>query len=219
MKLDLLKFFKIVEDESYCIIKSFELDYNQGSDIDIFCFDIQSFSKKIISIANEYLQYGYELKINNSRDLHWHIDIVKDKKIEIRFDIYGTIPYYKNINVKECLFSSIVENRLVKEIDEVKIYFQSFIDEMIIRYLEYIEYYKLRPDKVKHLDFILREIKKDEDNKKFFDRLHYYTKLPQILEPEKEYSRIDILKDIITKIKQTPINELPKKIIKKLKRG
>jgi predicted nucleotide-binding protein (sugar kinase/HSP70/actin superfamily) len=49
--------------------------------------------------------------------------------------------------------------------------------------------------------------------------LHYYTKLPQILEPEKKYSKVDIVKEIITKIKQTPINELPKKIIKKLKRG
>jgi len=59
----------------------------------------------------------------------------------------------------------------------------------------------------------------DEDNKKFLNKLHYYTKLPQILEPEKKYSKIDIIKEVVIKIKQTPINELPKKIIKKLKKG
>jgi len=218
MSVDLLEFFKNVEDENYCIIKSFELDYSQGSDIDIFCFDIQSFSKKVITIANKYIDKGYIIQINNSRELHWHIDIIKDTKIEIRFDLYGTMPYYKNINVKEALFSSIIENRIFETINDVKIYKQLLVDELLLRYIEYIEYYKLRPDKVKHLDFILKEIKNDEDNKLFLDKLHYYTKLPQILEPEKKYTILDTIKEILNKIKQTPINELPNKTIKFIKR-
>jgi intein/homing endonuclease len=59
---------------------------------------------------------------------------------------------------------------------------------------------------------------KDNPYYKLVGLNNYYTKLPQILEPEKEYSKIDIIKEVISKIKQTPIRELPKKIIKKLKR-
>ena len=39
--------------------------------------------------------------------------------------------YQKKIQNKECLFSSIVENRIYKEFDGVKIYFQSKIDELM----------------------------------------------------------------------------------------
>ena len=218
MSINLLEFFKNVEDENYCIIKSFKLDYTQGSDIDIFCFDIKSFSNKLLMVANQYVSKGYIVKINDSRETHWHIDLIKDNKIEIRFDLYNSMPQYKNILIKDALFSSIVENRFFETIDEVKIYKQSLIDELLLRYIEYIEYYKLRPDKVKHLDFILKKIENDEDNKLFLDKLHYYTKLPQVLEVGKKNDLSMILSEIKTKLQQTPLKELPKKTIKFIKR-
>jgi hypothetical protein len=217
MRLNLLEFFKNLQDENYCIIKDIEIiDYKKGSDIDIFCFNLNSFSKKILAISNKYISKGYTLSINNERELHWHIDFLKDNKIEIRFDLYGAMPSYKNVLIKDALFSSVVENRVIKEMNNVKIYHQSIIDEALIKYLEYLENYKLRPDKVKHLDYILKNVQ-ESDKKKFLDKLHYYTKLPQVLDLKSESDLIRIFKETIPKIKATPINKLPKKIINFLK--
>ncbi len=202
MKIELAYFFKMLENENYCIVKRGDIEkFKIGSDFDIFCFDLNSFSKIIIQSFQKYLKDGYTLNINDSREDQWHIDLVKDKQIIVRFDLYGGMPDYKNIQVKDALFSSIIENRVVEhiKIDDVdtKIYYPCIVDEIIIKYLEYIEHYKLRPDKVKHLDYVLKQIKTDEDNIKFLDKLHYYTKFTKELEV-KEISYFNKFIDYIT---------------------
>jgi hypothetical protein len=220
-------FFEKLDNEYYCIVKRGDIEkYISGSDFDIFCFDMQSFSKKVISASQEYIKDGYELKINDSRSAHWHIDLLKDGNIEIRFDLYNTMPSYKNINVKNSLFSSIVENRVSELVmlndKSIRIYYPSLVDEIIIKYIEYIEHYKLRPDKVKHLDYVLEKIEKDEDNKKFIDKLHFYTSFSRDLEVKKkslfEYFGHWFLKIavVIKYIKNYGIFETSKKIKKRL---
>lgn len=189
-EINLADFFEVVQDENYCIVKRGDIEkYKSGADFDIFCFDIQSFSKKIIAISQDYIKNDYELKINDSRETHWHIDLLQDKKIVIRFDLYAAMPSYKNINVKDGLFSSIVENRVEEEIvldeENIKVYYPSLVDEIIIKYLEYIENYQLRPEKVKHLDYILEKLEEDSDNKKFLDKLHFYTSFSKNIETRK----------------------------------
>jgi hypothetical protein len=222
-EINLADFFELVQDENYCIVKRGDIEkYKAGADFDIFCFDMQSFSKKIIISSQTYINDGYELKINDSRETHWHIDLLKDKKIIIRFDLYSSLPSYKNINVKDGLFSSVVENRFEENIvlndKSIKIYYPSLVDEIIIKYLEYIENYKLRPDKVKHLDYVLEKLEEDSDNKKILDKLHFYTSFPKDLTAKKKNDFIALIKEIIIKVKATPINELPSKIVKFIKK-
>jgi hypothetical protein len=53
------------------------------------------------------------------------------------------------------------------------------LDELVLRYAEYITWFRTRPDKVKHLDFILAAVGNDDAARNaFFDRLHRYTALP-----------------------------------------
>lgn len=222
MKLNLLEFFRNLEDEVYCIIKYSDITkYKEGSDIDIFCYNLKSYSKKILEVANNYVSQDFSINVSNNHVKHWHIDIMQNNKIEIRFDLYETMPSYRNILVKEALFSSIIENSVVMNVEEIKVYVPSVVDETIIRYLEYIENYQLRPDKVKHLNYILDNIEDEKDNKKFLDKLHFYTKIPQILEVKKSNPFItffSIVEEIKIKIKMTPINELPQKSIGFLKK-
>ena len=142
-KIVLFDFFKEVSDELYCINKRGDIEkYREGSDIDIFCMNIKTFSQKILNIAKIYIKEGYEIRVNNTRDKHWHIDFYNDDKLIIRFDLYASMPNYNKINIKESLFSSIVENRVQESINlnnaDVVVYYPSAIDEVIIRYLEYI---------------------------------------------------------------------------------
>jgi hypothetical protein len=222
-EINLADFFEVVQDENYCIVKRGDIEkYKAGADFDIFCFDMQSFSKKIIISSQTYINDGYELKINDSRNTHWHIDLLKDKKVEIRFDLYSSLPSYKNINIKDGLFSSIIENRVEENIlldnKKIKVFYPSLVDEIIIKYLEYIENYKLRPDKVKHLDYILEKLEEDSDNKIFLDKLHFYTSFSKDLTPNKKNDYSDLLKEIIVKVKATPLKELPKKAIRFIKK-
>lgn len=184
--IDLDEFFFQISDEIYCIIK---LDrkfpfYKSGDDIDIFCYDIISLSQKILKIGNKYVNNGYEIKITNSPFyLHIYVDFFLNDNLEFRFDLYGVLPYYKNIRIKPALFSSIIENAIPQkrmfQNQEYNIFVPNEIDEMLIRYIEYIEWYNQRPDKIKHLDYILDN---SDNNRRIrvFDKIHYYTELPPI---------------------------------------
>jgi len=217
--INLEEIFKKLENEKYCVVKTFKLDYKEGSDIDIFCYDLKSFSKKLLYVLNNLSINNINIKVIYKNDKHWYIDVLQDKKIDIRFDLYGDMPNYKKVLVKDCLFSSIIENCIVNEINSIKIKQPCLIDDVILRYLEYIENYELRPDKIKHLDYIVSKIENNEKLKKeFLNKLHFYTKLPEVLEAQKRKNYLAILKEIISKIKQTPIKELPKKIMKNIRR-
>jgi hypothetical protein len=221
MEINLIDFFKIIQYENYCIIKRGDIEkYKGGSDFDIFCFDIKSFSQKIITASQKYVESGYILKINDSRNNHWHVDLLKNAKIEIRFDLYSSMPIYKNINIKEGLFSSIIENKISESIllsdEKILVYYPALVDEIIIRYLEYIENYQLRPDKIKHLDYIVEKL--DEKNKKeFLEKLHIYTSLPRDLSIKNKNNFLDLFNEIIFKIKITPFENIPSKAIKFIK--
>jgi len=222
-EINLTDFFQVVEDESYCIVKRGDIEnYKAGADFDIFCFDMHSFSKKVIMSSQPYLNDGYELKINNSRQTHWHIDLVAEKKITIRFDLYCSLPDYQNINVKDGLFSSIIENRVEENVvlngKIIKVYYPSLVDEIIIKYLEYVENYKLRPDKVKHLDYVLEKLEEDSDNKRFLEKLHFYTAIPKDLSVKKKNEFLNVVKETILKVKATSLDDLPKKTISFVKK-
>jgi len=172
-KLDLIDIFDSLKNEQYCIVKK-SLDfpeYEEGEDIDIFCYFVERIIEKILFKLKDY---NFEIKVKKENK-RAYIDLLKDDKIYFRFDIYGKMPKYKNILIKDAFFSSIIENSHFE--NNIKV--PSKIDEMIIRYLEYQEYYAQRPDKIKHIEYIKEYL--NEDNKKiFFDKLNYYTELPPL---------------------------------------
>lgn len=188
--INLDEFFFNISDRIYCIVKldeNFPV-YKTGDDIDIFCYDIISLSKKILAVGNKYVNNRYEMKITSDLNYqHIYIDFFLESKLEFRFDLYGALPYYSNIRIKPALFSSIIENAVPKtrtfQNQKYDIFLPNETDEMLIRYIEYIEWYKQRPDKIKHLNYILS----NSDEKKritLLDKIHYYTELP-LIEPIK----------------------------------
>ena len=201
-KINLDEFFFNVSDEIYCIIKLKKEfpDYSRGDDIDIFCYNSISFSKKILKTGNNYVNNGYEIKVASFSDYDQsYIDFFYNDNLEFRFDLYGTLPHYKNIKIRPALFSSIIENAIPRkrtfEDQEYSIYVPNAIDEMVIRYIEYIEWYRQRPDKIKHLDYILNN---SDDNVRItlLDKIHYYTELPPV-EPSKTKRQKKIIRKIL----------------------
>lgn len=186
MKIDLLALFKLIVNESYVVIKpSSKLpDYDVGSDIDIFCYHADQIGEKISGFLTDYLDEQSTISVTDS-PFKMHVDFIINNEINFRFDLYKKLPEYKNINLKSAFFSSVIESAITHELSHnevsavVKV--PSVTDDLILRYVEYHEYYAARPDKIKHIDYIQDKISNSEsDRVKMFDKLHYYTEFPQV---------------------------------------
>jgi len=218
-KLNLLSIFKLLENEMYCVVKKSLIfpQYEVGDDIDIFCYSKDKITE-IILFGLKDLTTDYQIKLHTT-EYQNHLDLILNRKIYFRFDIYQRLPSYQSFFIKEALFSSVIENfefRMIKVPNQ--------IDEMILRYLEYHEWYAQRPDKIKHIEYVNEYL--NEDNRKlFFDKLHYYTKIRpfeyKIVKHSffrETYKYIQMKFNILrNSIQSYGFNETLKKIIERLK--
>ncbi len=190
-RLNLIGFFDELKTEIYCVIKlNAEFPhYVKNSDIDIFCFDITVIAQKILSFGNNYVDNGWRITVTTISEHQIHIDFYFSGEylLDFRFDVYGRLPTYAKIQIKPAFFSTIVENRIF---NDKGIYVPSKIDDLILRYVEYIEYYDMRPDKIKHINYIL-QCSTNNEQKLLLDKLHYYTEIPLIVELHKNENRFD----------------------------
>lgn len=183
-KLNLDRFFSAVREQIYVIVKLDHFpNYYKGSDIDVFCYDKNEFAKVILSVGNRYLDQGFEIKVTSKGESQTYIDFYLDGQLEFRFDLYGSLPGYKRIRLKEHYIFSVIENSvpLCREFSNTQysIHVPSAVDDLILRYAEYIEWYELRPDKIKHLDYIINTVSAQPNRIGFIDKLHLYTELPE----------------------------------------
>ena len=179
-QFNILKIFNCFNNETYCLIKKSEIfpKYKFGCDFDIFCFNAISVSEKIISYFNQYIDDNIKVRLNTNK-YKIVVDILENDIIHLRFDLYQKLPNFKNIHVRGSLFSSVIENHQKQIYDGVEIFIPSDIDEAIIRYLEYHEWFDSRPDKIKHVKMIeLFLINKKIEELNFLNKVHYYLKFP-----------------------------------------
>ena len=183
--LDLDQFFFMVQDQAYVIVKLVDFpNYYSGGDIDIFCYDIDLFAKQLLGVGNRYIDQGFEIEVLRRDEGQTYIDFYLDGELEFRFDLYQKLPRYKNINVKEQLIYSLIENGVPKprssEGNKYFLFVPSITDDLILRYIEYIEWYRRRPDKIKHLEYIKKMVTDNPSRIGFLDKLHIYTDLPKL---------------------------------------
>jgi hypothetical protein len=184
IEIDLKLLFKKLEGKRYCIIKLPDEfpTYRIGSDLDIFCYDIEDISKVILSFLQNVISSDLSIQLTNmSKQIY--IDLMVNNEINFRFDLYGSLPIYENVLIKEAFFSSIIEDAKDMEQGSCVVKVPSLIDESILRYIEYQEWYAQRPDKIKHIKYLEEKIKNAEiDSNKLFDKLHFYVKIPMATE-------------------------------------
>ena len=105
IKIDLKPLFEKLETKSYSVIKlpSEFPDYKIGSDLDIFCYDVEDISRVVLAYLQENISKELSVNITN-KGTQIYIDVMYKDKIHFRFDLYGTLPTYANILIKEALF-------------------------------------------------------------------------------------------------------------------
>jgi hypothetical protein len=204
--IDISTFFRQLSDVPYCIVKLPEAfpEFGPGEDIDIFCYSVDDMTGRLIAWGDQYIDEGFSIRIATLiSHQHVHADFIKAGDLVVRFDLYGCLPSYSKVLIKPALFESIIENSIVKKIKKndtfIEIKTPSAVDEMIIRYIEFIEWYNVRPDKIKHLEYISNNV--EENNTKIMlDKLHHYTELPRV------YQHNEVVAN--------PLKKLFKKILK-----
>jgi hypothetical protein len=136
-------------------------------------------TREILKFGNEYANKGFKIIVNEVSEHQVHVDFYapNNKKLEFRFDLMQSLKGYKKINVKPALFSSILENRVSVKQHNIDLYVPSQIDNLLIRYIEFIEYYDIRSDKIKHANYI-NELASKLEKKVMLDKLHFYTCMP-----------------------------------------
>jgi len=227
-KLNIKDFFKKFENINYILVKKPEHfpNYYKGSDLDIFCDNKKSLIQQILTEGNKYIEnFNYEIRVSSNEETkHTKVDFYLNNEIDIRFDIHEGLPNFKKIKIRNDYFYSLLDNKHKLEIENnLFIYIPSYIDDMILRYIEYFEWFEKRPDKIKHLDYIEKHIKDEKEREDFFKQLHKYIKMTDddISKPEKRFSDIKTSKtDLKTKIKKEIKYRSPLlyKILMKIKR-
>jgi hypothetical protein len=222
--LDLDRFFFCAQDQVYVVVRLGDFpNYYKGGDIDVFCYNKAEFAKVVIGVGQSYLEQNFEISVTDD-DVQTYIDFYLGSELEFRFDLYQSLPNYKKIRIKEHYIFSVIENAAVvhREFKGVRypIYVPSVVDELLLRYIEYIEWYHLRPDKIKHLDYILDSVSTDASRIGFLDKLHLYTRLPEPEVDARQTSRFYLFRWLsfwIKKVRSVPLRQLPGAVFRRLR--
>jgi len=177
-RVSLIDLFNYIDTEDYAVVKLNENfpNYLEGSDIDIFCENVRLLSQKIIYFGLRYLSESTSITVYTINEKHLQIDFIFDGNLDIKFDVYGKFPDYEKFKIKAEFFHEIIEN-VVRYKDLVKV--PSCIDELIIRYLEYLEYFNVRNDKIKHLYYVQNALTDPELEDFFYKKLYRITAFPE----------------------------------------
>ncbi len=158
--------------------------YTTGAELDIFCQNIDGVLLSILPQMNRHVDEGYEVKLED-KNYHFSICLVKNNNLHIRLNLYKSLPILKKISIKESLFDVMIERAVKKKFGrskdrQLEIYVPEFYDDLLIKYIEFQEWYSLRGNKIQHAEYIQGSLTNQKKRKNFFDRVHYYTKLSDL---------------------------------------
>jgi len=214
----ILSLLDILGDE-YILLKKWPEfpSFLPGSDIDLLVLDRFMVSEKIQKYLWEILD-GKECFLRVTEGAyHIHLDLIRENKLWLRLDLIDGFDFFTQFSVQSALKIKLFLERERIDVEGQFIYIPSPELELLIRYYEYLEWFERRPDKIKHLDFILANSTPEQQGKLIenahrFIRFHHAQWNGEV--PPHPYSMRQKIKAINNKAKQ-----LGKRIISKLSLG
>lgn len=177
-----------------------------GSDLDLFTINLNILERIILSHLNALCNDNslFKIRIINLNSSHTQIDVICEDILIVKFDLFTLNPDYKNIILKNSYFVALLNASVVINLNMIQVKVPSEIDELILRYIEYIEYYATRPDKIKHANYVYKKLSDNdaEFNRLFFNRLHSYTEIPHFVEQSTKTEKFSRLKFNINRLKE-----------------
>ncbi len=150
--IDLQDYFENCPHE-YCIMKMNEYfpNYCNYSDLDILCLDINAMVAYTKEFSRKYESRKLKFVVNPLERGHVHVDVYPEGKgLNFKFDFVDNLQTYKTFSVDDVLVGKVIESKVIKN----NVFVPNTIYDLTIRYMEYVDQAKERPDKVKHYVFV-----------------------------------------------------------------
>lgn len=174
--INLLKLLETINEESI-IIKIFDEfpDYQIGSDIDILVINKYDALNSLINYLKPLINKNLEeIHIEETKS-HIHLDLFRKNKLVFRIDMIENFNSFSRFSIQDSLKTSMFLKRKKKWFLDKYIYVPVDEHEFLIRYLEYLEWFEIRPDKLKHYEFVINETDELQKNQ-LMKNLHRYIK-------------------------------------------
>lgn len=202
-------------DNKYAIIKLNPQFPNItiGSDIDFFVYNAKNFIHELDKKLKNNIFIKVKIKKFNSIHHHYNIYEKTTRRLLIKLDLYSEIPNFQVVKVKNKLFLNLLSNPQKKtfkiQSKNINIFIPSLYFDLILRYIEYYEFFWTGYPKDIHLNFIKKAFLNDDKKlRNFLSYINYYTELP--LDFHYKYS--NLIQNYKKKLK---LKYYIKKIIKK----
>ena len=191
-----------------------------GSDIDLLVEDRNYAEKIIVKNLLSEVNKGFEVIVSVEKS-HTHIDLIKNTSLYIRIDLIDSFIEFKKIKISRSLPIHILTNKIEKKIGEEIFFFASPLDDLLIRYIEYIEYFEMLPTKEKHLRYLYANLPDGEWNS-FIDYCYRFIKIihstyQDTSSPRGQLPVLKFIKKIVSRLPY-PIQKAIKTIYKKIKK-
>ena len=151
-------------DNEYIVLKIWPdfPNYLPGSDVDLLVFNRHQSVERLIEYLNQKLDGNDTFVRIHDSGKHLHLDVMKEGKLDIRVDLIDNLDIFHDFGIQDALKTKFFMDRIVKDFDGLPIFVPCKSDDLLIRYIEYLAYFSMRPEKIKHLEFILENSNETE---------------------------------------------------------
>lgn len=174
----LLQVFDQTRSYDYAVMRSLPSGAPEpGSDIDLLCADRSALGKQLLRNCRALIEQGYTVRLRDLPETDQaHIDILRDGEIALRLDLHEGLGAYRRVPIKDAYAQRVLRRRDWVTINcpqgELQLPVPEPTDNLVLRYLEYHEWFDARPDKIKHAEHIADQFTHDpESARRFYDRL------------------------------------------------
>lgn len=180
--IDLHRIFDQTQTHDFAVMKSLPSGSPEhGSDIDLLCLDKIALGKQFLRNCRSLIEDGYAIRLRELPETNQaHIDILREGEIALRLDLHEGLGAYQRVTVKKTFTQRLLARREVAAVDcpagLLQLPVPDAIDNLVLRYLEFHEWFDRRPDKIKHAEHIAEQFASDPSTAKaFYDRLSQAT--------------------------------------------
>ena len=131
-------------------------NYTHFDDLDIICKDAEILAKNLL--AHNTPSGVDRILVSQTGTGHIHLDyyIPTHNNLNLRFDLIDSFSYTK-FQVNGEYMDLVLDRKGIKVIDEKKVYIPRRVDDLVIRFLEWVEY----PAKKKHQRYVKENLDSD----------------------------------------------------------
>lgn len=148
-----------------------------GSDIDLLCRDKTTLGKQLLRNSQPLISLGYTLRLRELPETdQTHLDIMHGNQIALRLDLHEGLGAYRRVPIKGTFTTNLLARRTWADLTcptgSIQLPIPDTLDNLVLRYLEYHEWFDARPDKIKHADHIAQAFANDPASAHaFYERL------------------------------------------------